>query len=230
MVLQRMKKNRLVMEKKHLRDSYDSELLKSKVEVQEATFETLGHELHDNIGQLLSTSKLLIGITERNLTNPPESLLSAGEALDKAIREIRSLSRSLNSEWLQQFNIYQNLEMIMEGINSSGKLKMNLVKGAPLLLPSEQQFILFRLLQEAIQNIVKHAKATSVIITLQENKNILTVTVEDNGIGFDPRTRRAGLGIGNMRQRAKTLVASINWYPSPLGTKIIIQLPLIKKT
>ena len=95
MVLQRMKKNRLVMEKKHLRESYDSELLKSKVEVQEATFETLGHELHDNIGQLLSTSKLLIGITERNLTNPPESLLSAGEALDKAIAESKGLHEAV---------------------------------------------------------------------------------------------------------------------------------------
>jgi signal transduction histidine kinase len=229
MVLQRLKKNRLEIEKKLLQERYDSELLKSRVEVQEATFETLGHELHDNIGQLLSTSKMLIGITERNLETPPDSLLLAGETLNRAISEIRTLSQSLNQKWLEQFDIYHNLGAIMEGLNSSGKLKMNIVKGPLLSLPAEQQFILFRLLQEGIQNIVKHANATSVMISLTEFKNILTVTIEDNGTGFDPRSRKAGLGMGNMRQRAKTLGASIQWQPSTQGTKIIILLPLIKQ-
>ena len=86
---------------------YSEELLKSQLEVQERTFATISQEIHDNIGQLLSSAQMLLGVSLR--TDPTEIVVSAQNTLGKALQELRSLSKSLDSEWLDSFNLLDNL-------------------------------------------------------------------------------------------------------------------------
>ena len=106
-----------------MRKEFTNQLMKAQLETQEYAFTQLGQELHDNIGQLLSTTKMLLGITERNLSEVPDTLKTAEETLGKAIQDIRALSKSLNQEWLQQFNLLENLNNELERINTVGEVQ-----------------------------------------------------------------------------------------------------------
>jgi signal transduction histidine kinase len=80
-----------LLEKQFLKERYEHEMLQVKLETQEDTFQLIGKELHDNIGQLLSTSRLLLGLTERNLEQPPETLLNANLKKKNPINQMSSL-------------------------------------------------------------------------------------------------------------------------------------------
>src|SRR6266513_5304855 len=105
----RYRKNEYIKEREIMKQTFEQTLLQSQIEVQEATFSILAKELHDNVGQLLSSSKMLLGITQRNFSNAPETLTIAEETLGKAITELRSLSKSIDKEWLEQFDLIDNL-------------------------------------------------------------------------------------------------------------------------
>lgn len=221
------KRNRLFLEKKLLQEQFDTQLLQNRIEVQEDTFNSLGTELHDNIGQLLSTAKMFIGITERQLDPPPLTLLSANETLDKAITELRDLSKSLNKDWLEQFDLYRNLTTLIARINAAGTLIIQFTKSGPMLpVNTDQQFIFYRLLQEGIQNVIKHAVATHLFISISYDKNHVSASIRDDGIGFNTRRPATGLGMKIMRQRAKILNGTIGWQSSPSGTLLHISFPI----
>ena len=124
------KKKQLVDINNHMQQEFQQQLLQSQVEVQEHTFEQIGKELHDNVGQLLGSTRMLLGITERSLQQVPPTLSSANETLSKAIQEIRTLSKILNKEWLEQFSFQENLQAEIQRINSSGKSQFDLFRWA----------------------------------------------------------------------------------------------------
>ncbi len=228
-VVNRRKKNRLVMEKKFLQEHFDNQIMHNKLEIQEATFESLGTELHDNIGQLLSTAKMFIGITERSLEKPHVSLLSANTTLDRAITELRDLSKSLNKDWLQQFDLYKNLLADIDRINSAGALQIELIRSSRILpVNAEQQFIFYRLVQEAVQNVIKHAQAKTLCIDISHDENHVFALQEDDGKGFSLSQPQTGLGIKIMKQRINLLKGKINWHSNNLGTKLSIIFPVKK--
>ncbi len=144
-------------EKRLLEEDFNSQLLRSQIEVQEQTFSQIGKELHDNVGQLLSTSRMLIGLAERSLPKPPDTLLTANATLGKAINELRSLSKSLDKDWLSQFNLLENLKAEVIRVNTGSAISAHLHIHAEPALPSTKQIILFRIIQEAVQNALKHS-------------------------------------------------------------------------
>lgn len=228
-VMHRIKKNRLVLEKELIQEQFDNQMMQYKIEIQESTFDSLGTELHDNIGQLLSTAKMFIGITERNLEKPPLTLVSANESLDRAICELRDLSKSLNKEWLQQFDLYKNLLTDIARINSAGELYIHLTKRWPVLPAiAEQQFIFYRLLQEGIQNVIKHSAATVLNINISHDQDNITAILQDNGQGFNLSEEQTGLGIKIMKQRIQLLRGTISWKSSEMGTLVQIIFPIKK--
>lgn len=228
-IYSRKKRNRYIMEKKLLQEQFDSQIMQTKIEIQEATFDILGKELHDNVGQLLSTAKMFIGITERNLEAPPFTLVSANETLDRAIKELRNLSKSLNRDWLQQFNLYNNLVAEINRINSGGQLTI-LLKRQTHILPaiSEHQFLFYRLLQEGIQNVIKHSEAKNLTISISYDRNYIKASLQDDGKGFDVKNQQTGLGIKNMKQRITMLKGRIDWQSSAEGTYVNILFPIKK--
>ena len=214
-------KERLAMKK-----DFENILFLSQVEIQESTFSTLSKEIHDNIGQLLSTTKMLLNITVRDTIEPAETLLVANETLTTAINELRSLSKSLNKDWLAQFDLIKNLEAEAERINSAKSLIVVLEHKGNLVINSDQQIILFRIIQEALQNAIKHSNAKIIQIVLLASNKLIEIQIEDNGDGFDLKQISNGLGISNMKQRTSLLGGTIAWKPASKGCSVVITLPV----
>jgi signal transduction histidine kinase len=216
--------------KKGFKEHYNSSLYtyrRTQHIVQAA--DNLCTELHDNIGQLLSTAKMFIGIAERQFEKPPLTLLSANETLDKAINELRNLSKSLNKDWMEQFDLYRSLSADIVRINTAGALNIQLTRSGHLLhASSDQQFIFYRLLQEGIQNVIKHAAARHLYISIGYDKSHIRAILQDDGIGFNTKQQPTGLGIRIMKQRVKVLGGSINWQSYLPGTKLTIVFPIKK--
>ena len=214
-------------EKQMLQNSFNSEILKTQLETQEDTFYQIGEEIHDNIGQLLSSTKMLLNITERSLPSIPDPLKTAQETLGKAIHELRALSKSLNKEWLHQFNLIQNLETEIERMNSAHIMKIELVCSVKVLpLAPEPQVMLFRIIQEAMHNSLKHSNAKTLRISINL-KDKIEVSVADDGSGFQQNSEHQGVGIINMKHRTTLLGGTIQWKKIETGgTDVQIQIPI----
>ncbi|RYY56644.1 MAG: hypothetical protein EOO09_05810 [Chitinophagaceae bacterium] len=214
-------------EKESMKQDFDNQILHAQVEVQEATFSALGRELHDNIGQLLSSTKMLLGLTERSIPQVPDTLLTATETLGQAISELRALSKSLTREWLEQFDFVQNLQSETRRLSADDNLQISLHSIPRIPLGADKQLLLFRIVQEGIQNVLKHAGASTLQIRVSHEVTLLHVSLTDNGKGFEPDGITGGIGLLNMKQRVKVLGGSIRWTrPDGGGTSVEIKLPV----
>ena len=223
------RKKKHIDEKITLQQEFQRQLQQSRIEVQESTYASLGKELHDNVGQLLGTAKILLGITESRMDVVPDTLVSANQSIVKAIQEIRSLAKILSVEWLKQFSFNENLVSEVQRINTAGSIEIKLMNNEKYLpLNAEQQIILFRILQEALQNAMKHANATVIQIQLTLIENLLSLTIADNGKGFEKETiQPSGTGLLNMQHRAQILGGTIAWQKNPeRGIVVCIKLPV----
>lgn len=229
-IFSRQQQNRLVLKQKAMEEEFEKQLIKAQLEVQDNAFHQISEELHDNVGQLLSTTKMLIGITERNLKYTPDSLKTASEILGKAIQDIRSLSKSLNSEWLHQFNVVENLQREFNRLSEARHFEVQFTTNSyQLPLEPQQQVMLFRVMQEALQNAVRHANATCIGLSIVLGENNVYLTLWDNGPGFDPAVvAKNGMGIMSMKHRIKLLGGAIEWLTDVGGTTVKINLPVQK--
>jgi len=226
----RYKRNQDIKQKKLMQKDFTEQLMQSQIEVQEQTFQQIGKELHDNVGQLLSTSRMLLGLTERNLSNPPDTLLTANATLGQAINELRSLSKSLDKEWLEQFSFTDNLQTEINRINAGNGVLAEFMTADALPLASDEQIILFRIVQEAIQNAVKHGHPGNMRVEIKQEENKFCITISDDGTGFATDENSAGMGMTNMKHRTNLLGGTITWNSIPQqGTTVCIFLPIKKE-
>lgn len=209
-------------EKRLMTKRFEQELLQSRLETQEETFRHIAKELHDNVGQLLSTTKMLMGITELRLGHAPDTLNTANATLSKAIQELRLLSRSLDKEWLERFNFLENLQEEVARINSGEVIHASVDCPSAIHMKPEEQIILFRIVQEAVQNAVRHAEPSRLAIAIRNDKE-LEVKVANNGKPLPPDFH--GMGTRNMRHRASLFGGSVHWQSAPAETVVTIRLP-----
>lgn len=215
-----------VKEKELIQSKFEQTLLQSQIEVQEATFSLLGKELHDNIGQLLSTAKMLLGIAELNLVHPPDTLVTANATVGKAINELRALSKSLNKEWLEKFDLIGNLTAEVARINAAAVVKTSLVCADELSMEADKQIVLFRIIQEAMQNALKHAAAGHININISQSNREIIAIVQDDGTGFSSEGETGGVGMINMVNRARQLGGKVEWQSNGEGSVVTITIPL----
>ncbi|HVF81747.1 MAG TPA: ATP-binding protein [Flavisolibacter sp.] len=206
---------------------FEQQLQQAQIEVQENTYRHIAKELHDNVGQLLGTTKMLIAVTEKKLGFLPETLSSANATLGKAIQEIRFLSRSMDKEWLEQFNFLDNLNTEVGRLNAGEVIHATVHCSTQIVMKPEEQIILFRIVQEAIQNAVRHAGPTQLDVIITGNAEALEVKVANNGTPLPQNFH--GMGTNNMRQRARLFGGTVHWLPVQEGTVVTIYLPS-KKT
>lgn len=213
---------------KIMKEEYDKQLMWSQIEMQEEAFAHLGQELHDDIGQLLSSTKLLINVTQRNMADVPDTLITAEATLSTAIQHLRALSKSFSRQWLDQFSLIDNLKAEIDRINASKAITVKFSYDVMVLpLQAEPQIILFRIIQEAIQNCIKHARPQIIDISMRQSNQQLIVIIADDGAGFDKSVMSKGLGIRNMQHRTQLLKGEINWEVTTAGgTAVVINLPL----
>lgn len=215
-----------------MQEDFQKQLMQSQIEVQEYTSAALSQELHDNIGQLLSSTKLLLGIASMEMETVPDTIKTAEQTVGKAIVDLRSLSKSLNKEWLHQFNLIENLEAEKERINAARNIKVELKSQYEKLpLEPDAQVMLFRVVQEALQNSIKHSFAKHITIQIKNTDAHFELTIEDDGRGFDiEKAKKESLGLRNMQHRTQLLGGTIEWKQGENnGTIILIKIPMDEK-
>ena len=180
------------------------EISETIIKVQEKERTRIGHELHNNVNQLLSTVKLFFdgvtpsGIQQQQLKN------KSIEYLLMAIEEIRKLSKELVTPQLKEDNLADNIWNIIRDIQMAGKLDISFKHDIQdELLSSGKKITLFRIVQEQLKNIIKHSAATAIHIALNDTPENVILVIEDNGKGFDPQHTRQGIGLSNIHERTQ---------------------------
>lgn len=223
-------------EKEQLRVDFEKQILESKLEMQEQTLKHISQEIHDNIGQVLSLVKL--NIFTMNAATPDllqEKIANSKEMIVKVIQDIRNLSKTLNTDNITELGLLRSVEFELEMLRKASNLEVEMqCNGEPHRLDHKQELILFRIFQEAIQNIIKHAQASRITISFHYTPTDFEMMIADNGLGFDTKFTGAhtkeplhGMGLRNIDHRARLIQANcvINSLPGT-GTSITIQLPL----
>lgn len=220
-------------EKEQLRLAFEKEILESKLEIQEHTMQVISGEIHDNIGQVLSLAKLTINTM--NMAEPDhlkEKITDSKQLIGKAIQDLRSLSKSLNTDFVTGNGLLKSIEYNVEYLEKSEVIvPVLLVEGNPYALESQHELILFRIFQEVINNIIKHANATRVDICLHYSPENLLIKIADNGQGFNYNANTTaghshGLGLDNIKNRSKMIGATFNLESTAgQGTSVAINVP-----
>lgn len=169
-----------------LKMNYEKELLKAQLEIQEQTFQHISLELHDNVGHYISLAKLhLLTLTGKD-DDFTGKLESSVNLLGTSLQEIRTLCSNLNTNNLKHNGLIKTVEQQVKQLIKSGKFEVNFsVCGKTVYMDEKKELILFRIIQEALNNIIKHSKAEQIFIELQYFEHSMQLTIRDNGMGFD---------------------------------------------
>ena len=199
---------------------------------QERERKRISMELHDELGQSLAVLKLQIRAIERALRDDQQDLkadcLELLHYLDGVIDDIRRLSRDLSPAILEDLGLQSALKYLLDGVSKHYTVSHSFeVEDLDHLFPADAQIIIYRIFQECLTNISKHAGATEVSIAVKENDGLISLVIEDNGAGFDPAqvsARRAsgrGLGLAALDERARMLGGTLEIRSQPgFGTRM----------
>jgi len=187
------------------------------LDAQERERFELGQELHDNINQILATSKLYLDVAIEDREPRFDLLAKSRKNISMAIEEIRKLSRELITPSLNDLGLVQSIKELIRSIQMVGKMKIRfIITGVDehSLLP-EQKINIYRIIQEQLNNILKHAQASSVTLELNKMQEQIRLRVTDDGRGFDTRIRRKGVGLSNIMSRAELYNGKVEIDSSP---------------
>jgi signal transduction histidine kinase len=218
-------------EKEQIQSKFQEELLKTQLEIQEETFKTISEEIHDNIGQTLSFVKLNMNTLHVTLREgEEETWQESKDLLTRVIQDLRNLSRSLNTDFIQDIGFINAVRQQLALLEKTGLYTTSLVvSGEQQSYSVHRELVLFRIVQESLNNIVKHAEATQILIRMHYKPERLSITVEDDGKGFEAerttRDKNGGIGLRNMINRITLINGSIRINSSPgKGTLVSIDL------
>ena len=199
------------------------------LEAEENERSRVAKDLHDGIGQLLSTAKLTLSAIDAPPSLESGKMLSNSmQILDEATREVRTISHNLMPATLTQIGLGAALHDLFMKINESNLLRINLsVTGLEERLPATTEIAVYRVIQEIINNMIKHSKADSISVKIVRKESSLYLSIADNGVGFEKEliAKSTGLGWKNIFSRISMLNGEIEVDSEPgSGTNISIQL------
>ncbi|MES2278156.1 MAG: ATP-binding protein [Bacteroidota bacterium] len=226
------RKKRHIKEKMQMKLAFDAEMAKTQLEVQEQTMQTIGADLHDNIGQLLSLTSLTLNSVE--LEGDPKAKKKVDAAIDltlRSIKELRQLGKLLQGDQLIAIGLVAAIRHEIDWVERSGKFKVTYVDEGELPADgnTDKDLIVFRILQEALNNIIKHASASHIHIKIEYRDAVLQLHINDNGIGFDAdnlQLDKQGMGLHNIHKRAGIIGGDVIIRSKPgEGTAITVIIP-----
>lgn len=180
------------------------EISETVIRVQEKERSRIGHELHDNVNQILSTCKLFVDMLTPSSTQEKELKTKSLEYIMLAIEEIRKLSKELVVPQLLGNGLVGSIKGLLDDIQISTNIKIRFTHDNEIdLLSSGKKVTLFRIVQEQFKNILKYSQAKQVDIYLQSRDNKAVLMISDNGIGFDTKQASSGIGLSNIHERAR---------------------------
>jgi PAS domain S-box-containing protein len=202
------------------------EVLQAIIHAQERERHEISHELHDNVSQILTTCKLLLEAGVQH--GDHKYLQQTKEHLQKAIDEMRSISHRLNPATLKYIGLEGSINDLLNKINNTGTIRIRLLSSIKNMdkINDDIQLALFRIIQEQLNNILKHAKAKNVVIELSKEKDKIKLTIIDDGRGHDLKVKKHGLGLRNIFNRAEFHKGTAQIFTEPgKGFKLQVQIP-----
>lgn len=205
------------------------------IEAEEKERRRIAQDLHDGIGQILSAAKLNLSSLEPSIAkgNHPQELAFKNtlDLIDDSVREVRSVSHNMMPNTLIKLGLATALREFITKIGGFPELKIDLeIVGLDKRLEENTETVLYRVIQEAVNNILKHANANKIGIQLIRHDNELSVVIEDNGVGFDVQkiNEFSGIGLKNIVSRVEFINGKVHFDSTPgKGTTVVIDVPLI---
>ena len=225
------RKNKLLLERLEEMQRLEKELANTQLEIQEQTLKNIAWELHDNVGQLLSVANIQLNmLMSSDAKDIHKELKETKDVISATVQEVRSLSKTLNSDVIQNNGLVKSIKVELERFNRLNFLYADFkMEGEEVKINSENEIIIFRILQEFFSNVIKHAKADNLFVLLSYKEHALEIIAEDNGVGFDTSAKSESSGMHNMKNRAKLLDAEFSLTSTPnKGTKIFLSYPIKK--
>lgn len=204
---------------------------------QEEERQRIATDLHDRLGSMLSTVKLLFSALDSKFdkkdSDGKNQYDKATNLLDESCEEVRRVSHNLSTGMVSSLGLQTALKELCDGIDQSGLIQCKLlIYGLEERLDNQTEIGIYRIIQESLNNALKHSKASNVTVQLNCLEDSLSITIEDNGIGFDPKKIKenmGGMGLSNLEMRAKKLKGSFHIDSSPgKGSISMIDIPLIQ--
>jgi PAS domain S-box-containing protein len=196
---------------------------------QEYERNEISKELHDNVNQILSSAMIMLTATRGNANEQEFLIDKTTQYLNLAIQEIRKISKSLNSSIVKEVGLIDPVEDIIKNMQLARPMVVDF-ECNPWLedeLSQDVQLMLYRIIQEQTNNIMRYAEADYVRISIELNTDHLLLLIQDNGKGFDTTKQTQGIGLLNMLNRAETLGGTMKIDSKPMeGCRLLIQIPV----
>lgn len=209
---------------------HERQVTEEVIVAQEKEREEIGHELHDNVNQVLTTVKLYLELALHSPATSEDLISKSMHLVMKSINEIRSLSHDLSAPTLGTRSLIDSIYALIETVSNSTGIKILFDHSSCYAsLAMNQKLAIYRITQEQLNNIVKHSRATTATIILSQTDKHTTLVIKDNGKGFNTFEKRNGIGLNNITSRAKVFDGTVN-IQSDLGKgcMLIVTLPIIK--
>lgn len=207
---------------------YEKQIIETIFSVQEKERSRIGHELHDNVNQLLGASKLFIESVHPVSEEEKEFKEKSKEYILMAIEEIRRLSREMVAPQLQDNNLIASIKKLVDDLQSAGIIKVSFTHPHGLNeISGNKKLTLFRIVQEQIKNTLSYSQAKHMWINLEKNNEEVQLVIKDDGVGFDSAKTNRGIGLSNIYERTRFYNGKVNLKTAPgEGCSLTITLPL----
>ena len=214
-------------EMEDMKERHRQALILSQVEIQEQTFQNITRDIHNSIGNKLVLAKEFLETLDcptlqevKDKVNMSVGLLSAG------MTDLRDMARSMSSEIIANNGLIKALEFEVLLLEKAKLYTVNFfIEGDPIFLSANQELILFRIAQQAFNNIIKHAKANKIDINLQYTAHSVKLLIKDNGVGFNKGQYPKGNGLISIQKRAKLLNGHFQ-IRNDYGANLLIEIPI----
>lgn len=223
------RKNKMLFDKIKQQKLFDEELTKSRLEIKEQTLKNVGQELHDNVGQLLSFASMQLNLVSSIASeNIKGKVDDTKDVIKNTIEEVRSLSKSLNTDVISNFGLRPSIQNEVDRLNRLKSINANFtVEGDEFELnDANDGIILFRIVQEFFSNTLKYSDAKNLDVKLNYSNDCLWISLSDNGKGFDMDHVEKGSGLINMKSRAQLINTDFNLTTEPdKGVNLELKYP-----
>jgi len=213
-------------------------LSKSLIDLLEKDRRQIAMELHDHIGQTLTSIKLNLEMINGKLkpggTELGAQIAVAQERTIQAIKDIKNVSRGLRPAMIESLGVVSSLRELFNEIQQQTDIEIRFFsRGIPKRFEEAKELAVYRIAQEALTNIIRHARAKNIFVNLVKKDKKLLLSVEDNGVGFDqdkvmkPSKRKGSLGLLIMKERAVQLDGEFTIESQPgKGTHLLVEIPI----
>ena len=232
--VERKERRRYLKEKEQLQTGFEKKLLESKFEIQEQTLKNVSQGINENIGIALSKTESKLNSLNGLPVETLEKINNAKELLTKAGKDLGSLSKNFMKDSIAGMGLTHAIQYELELVRKTGNYEVTfLQEGEIVQIGDQQEFILLRIFQEALTNIIKHSQATRIDVELIFKHQLAQLVIKDNGKGFEENQAARvnyedyGSGIQNMKNRCNSIGARLEITQNPGGgVCVTILLPI----